>query len=526
MDLTLADARRLAARAEADPDLAAQLAEWEHLRSLEARTEPAAMAELCSPTFVRRPHVDVMSRELAALATGATKRLLIMTPPQVGKSTVTAVWAPLWWLANHPTHRVIIGSYGANLATNRGRSIRRLVGEHGWRWGLKVARGSGAVNNWELETGGGTLSVGLGGGVTGFPADLALLDDPHKNRAEADSQKMRDYVWDWWSSAFLSRLAPGAPVCVIMTPWHFDDLAHRVLDQEGDADEGGLWRVVKMPALATDVDDPLGRAPGDPLTHPLIPVEDVAGARRHWEGRRAQTLVRDWASLYQLDPQPAEGALVSGELLRQRTHTPPPASPVKAAVAVDPSGGGRDLAGIIGGWLGTDDRLYVTNDASEQGPSDVWAKAACRLAARLEAEVIVLEANYGGDMARTVVRSAWDALARENPDDERFARLAPQVRLKHAKRNKLLRAEPVAQQIIDDRMRVGANLPEMCWEWQTWQPTDTDSPGRIDASCYLAYELLPVPGAEAVVSSPTGVNRTSARGSGGPRINRPRPGGR
>src|SRR5699024_10240157 len=153
---------------------------------------------------------------------------------------------------------------------------------------------------------------------------------------------------------------------------------------------------------------------------------------------------------------------------------------------------------------------------------EAWARATCELAAAINVEVIVVGQNYGGDMARNVIRSAWDALARERSQDGRFTGLAPQVKLVTAKRGKLLRAEPVAQQLVEDRVRLGAALPELEEEWASWQPTDPDSPGRIDASCYLVYAVLPVPGAEAVVSSPTGVPRSLAVRGSGVRIQRRR----
>lgn len=279
--------------------------------------------------------------------------------------------------------------------------------------------------------------------------------------------------------------------------------------------------MVKLPAFAT-ANDPLGRALGEPLLHPRLGPDDVEGSREHWESKRRSSRVRDWHALYMLDPRPAEDALVTYALLRERRHLPPQVEAMKAAVAIDPSGGGRDVAGVIGGFLGTDKRLYVTHDASLVGPSEKWSRAACELAADIGAEFIVIEKNYGGDMARTVVRSAWDALARENPEDQRYRRLAPQVRLVTAKRGKLLRAEPVAQQIAEDRMRLGAYLPDLEQEWATWRPTETDSPGRIDASCYLAYDLLPVPGAETVVSGAAGIHQSTVRGTGGARITRNR----
>lgn len=296
---------------------------------------------------------------------------------------------------------------------------------------------------------------------------------------------------------------------------------HRILEQDGTEEEGGLWRVVKIPAFAGP-GDPIGRRVGEPLPHPKIPASNIDAARAHWEGRRRSSTVRDWNSLYQLDPQPAEGALVDASLIRARTHYPPPATPVKAAVAVDPSGGGRDTAGVIGGFLGDDRRLYVTDDASLVGPSELWGKAACELAARIDADTIVVEHNYGGDMTKVVVRSAWDRLARDNLHDPRYQRPAPRVKPVHAKKGKLLRAEPIAQQLSDDRMRFGSHLPEVMHEWTTWQPTDTNSPGRIDASVYLAYELLPVPGAAMMVSTPAGRKGAATAKQSGPRITRRR----
>lgn len=300
-----------------------------------------------------------------------------------------------------------------------------------------------------------------------------------------------------------------------------DDIAARVLEQDGREEEGGLWRVIRLPAFADKPDDPLGRAYWEPLPHPKIAEGDTETARRHWEDKRQHSLVRDWHALYMADPQPEEGALVSAAVMRARRHHPPTALPVRAGVAIDPSGGGRDLAGVIGGFLGDDGRLYVTRDSSCVGYSDTWALEAALMAMELEADFVIMEHNFGGDMAERTFDSAWDTALRlhrgeardtDEPEHLRRAQAArpghkPQVKLRHAKRGKLLRAEPIAQQWIDDRMRTGSYLPELESEWASWQPTDPDSPGRIDASCYLAYEMLPIPGHETVISTVTSLSR-------------------
>ena len=524
------------------------IAEAEAIQAAEdqaALSDPATLMRHLQPnTYRKRRHLRVISAALADVGAGVVDRLVITTPPQVGKTVTAVVGGAFWWLANHPAHRVIVGSYGNTLAINRGRSVRKLVIEHGHKYDLRLEAGSAAVNDWSLTTGGGMKSVGVGGGVTGNPGDLALIDDPHKSRAEANSMVIRDKVYDWYSDDVVSRLAPGAPIVLIMTRWHPDDLVARVLADEGREDEGGRWRVIHMPALCTDPDrDPLGRTHGEPLPHPKIKAGDKAAALRHWEDKKRTTSVRGFAAMYQGDPQPEEGALLTRKLLRERrcyAHGavcgPCETSKLKVAVAVDPSGGGRDTAGVIGGYLGTDKRLYLTHDSSGHMPSDEWARAACELAATTDADRIIVEKNYGGDMALLAVRTAWDALRDEELErlggdvhaetytqQAKYNRLAPRIVPVTGKRNKLLRAEPVAQQWIEDRVRTAAYLPDVEEEWATWQPDDPNSPGRIDASVYLALGLLRPPPASLggqVTHPPQGSLPTTGAsplaGDGGP----------
>jgi hypothetical protein len=484
------------------PDELADLTAAFRAAAKDALASPADLATFCDPSYRRPPHVDLISIELARLVTGEVDRLMIRQPPQTGKTRTAAVWTPFWWLAQHPDHRVLIGSYSNTLAVARGRQIRKLVDHHGWRYGLEREYGEGTVADWALSAGGGVKSAGVGGGLTGSPGDLGVIDDPHKGRQEAESRLIRERVWDWYSGDFLSRLAPGAPLILIMTPWHEDDLSHRVLDQDGRIEEGGGWRVVDLPAFAV-ADDPLGREPGAPLTHPKIPSEDVEALRAFWEGRRERSTARDWTSLYMLAPKPLTEALVTKDMCRQRTHIPVPAKPRRAVVGVDPSGGGRDNAGIVAGFLADDRRAYITEDRSLHAGSEVWGRVVAELAADIDADLIVVEPNYGRDMAVTIVKAAWATLRRENPQDRRYQRPAPAVKLAPwAKKNKQLRADPAAQQINDDQVRFGAPLPELKSQLTSWRPTDTESPGNLDACVYLIYELLPMDNEPSTVEAP------------------------
>lgn len=504
-----------------DIALSAEMRALEPLADRDALVDPLSLAMHLDRRMVSRPHLRVIAQALAGLSPDGGDRVLITTPPQVGK-TQLATWGIFWWLAQHPGHRVIVGSYGSLLATKRGRAIRRFVQQYGARYGLALEQGVGAANDWQLTSGGGVRSAGIGSGITGEPANFALIDDPVKGRVEADSPAIREKCWNWWSGDLTSRLAPGAPVLLVMTRWSDDDVAARLLAEEGTVDRGGRWRVVAMPALAVAEDrkhgifaDGLGREPGEPLSHPRIPTSDRARLLRHWNDKRKSSTPRDWGALYQGNPRPVEGALIAREILRKRQCFDPQTSAIRRAVAVDPSGGGRDTAGVVAGWLGMDRKVYVTHDWSARMPTEEWAEKACLLAYQTEAGRILIEDNFGKDMALRVVRAAWTDLVAKGSIPAGV--LPPHVVGVNARKGKVLRAEPIAQQIILDNVRFAAPVPELLEEWATWQPTSTTSPGRIDASVHLIVGLLPIAGIQAIagsIASPARVSRQQAAGSG------------
>lgn len=475
-------------------------------------TDPVTLGVGLDPAFVPREHLRIIGRAFADLeATGG--KLAITLPPQVGKSTAAAVWGPFWWLVRNPRHQVIVASYGADLALQRGKAVRRLVNRHGPQYGIELADGSKAMADWMLESGGGMRCAGMGGSITGHSADLLIIDDPHKNRIEADSPKIREMVFNSYTADLSTRLAPDAPTVLILTRWHPDDLFARLIAQEGTVADGGEWRVLNMPALAVDAADPLGRDVGDPLPHPKVKPGDTAALRRHWARKRREMGPHDFGALCQGDPQPREGALVSDEFLRSlRDYRHPGVTPQRVAVAVDPAGGGRDTAGIIGGFLGDDGRLYYTHDRTCGSATAVWSRAAAQLAADTDATVLVYESNYGGDMVKLALRTAWEALQKEGSIPA--GSMPPLMQKVSARAGKVLRAEPIVQQMAEDRVRVGARLDDLEAEWSTWSPLSSYSPGRIDASVYLAYHLLPVPGAAASVGAVAQLSKGAVTGGG------------
>jgi predicted phage terminase large subunit-like protein len=281
---------------------------------------PGTLAKALRPNTIQTPALDRIDAALCGLRNRPDGRLIVTMAPQEGKSVRVAHDFVVWWLKDAPETRVVGASYGQRLATRNGRTVRRTISGHP-ELGIRIADDHGAAHEWSLvdistgkPTGGGLFSVGIGGGVTGQPADLMVIDDPIKSRKEADSEVYRDAVWDWWTDEASARLAPGAPVVLILTRWHEDDLAGRLL-----ADDPA-WQLLNIPAQAdhnpekgeTDI---LGREPGEFM------VSARGRTHEQWELRKRAAGSRTWQALYQGHPSAPAGTIFKRDWW-QRYDTP------------------------------------------------------------------------------------------------------------------------------------------------------------------------------------------------------------
>lgn len=233
--------------------------------------------------------------------------LVIETPPQHGKSMTITETLPSWYLGRWPRNRVIVASYNEDFAEKfcrRNKEKIKLRGEE--LFDICVGEVDRAVE-FELNNHTGRfISRGIRSGITGNPANLVIIDDPVKNREEADSETFRNKVWEEWQNSVKSRLAAGAKVIIIMTPWHEDDLAARVLANEHNA------RLLRLPVEAEE-NDPLGRRAGDPLCPEL--GKDAAWLSDFKASYISDPLggARAWSALYQCSPRVEGGNLVLRE---------------------------------------------------------------------------------------------------------------------------------------------------------------------------------------------------------------------
>ena len=245
-------------------------------------------------------HVRLLAEKLEAVERGEIKRLMVFEPPRHGKSELITKRFPAWFLGRNPDKRVIQASHGSDLAGEFGRAARNEFEEHGGAvFGQSVAVDSSAANRWDIAgRKGGTVAAGVGGSLTGRGADLLIIDDPVKDAKEVESELQRKRVWDWYTHVARTRLHPGGAIVVVLTRWHDDDLAGRLLEQDEDG-TGEEWEILSLPAIAGD-DDQLGRETGEPLWPERFTLDELE-AIRDTVGSRA------WASLYQQDPTPNKG---------------------------------------------------------------------------------------------------------------------------------------------------------------------------------------------------------------------------
>ncbi|MBC8642123.1 hypothetical protein IAG25_35550 [Caballeronia sp. EK] len=252
-------------------------------------------------------HHQLLCEKLQGIENGAIPNLMVLMPPGSAKSTYTDVVFIPWFMARRSRRNVILASYATEIAEKQGRRARQLALSPSFQRLMDVGLvgDNRAAHQWTLSNGSEFMAGGLLSGLTGNRAHLGVIDDPIKGREQAESDTIRKKTWDAYIDDFCSRLIPGAPQVMMLTRWHQDDPAGRILPDGWDGEsgvfqgrDGRTWHVVCLPAIADRADDPLGRKLGETLWPEWFSLD-------HW--KPFQQNRRSWFSLYQQKPSPDEG---------------------------------------------------------------------------------------------------------------------------------------------------------------------------------------------------------------------------
>lgn len=268
---TLSDAEKAKVLAQLSDDDVREL-----LRFTETLNEfiPRANAKFTAPA-----HLQQLVKAIEASQTEEL-RLVVHAPPRHGK-TETILNGFAWLLGKDPTRRHAYASYEANLAKSKSRKARQIATATGVQ--LSATR----LDEWLTTEGGGLFATGVGGPLTGRGVTgLMVVDDPIKNRVEAESEATRERNWEWFNEVAYTRLEPGSSCIVCMTRWHPQDLAGRLVDEKG-------WKYIRLPALDENE---------QALAPHLFDAERLADIRE-------QVGEYTWSSLYQGVPRKRGGSV-------------------------------------------------------------------------------------------------------------------------------------------------------------------------------------------------------------------------
>ncbi|CUI02624.1 Phage terminase, large subunit [Janthinobacterium sp. CG23_2] len=341
--------------------LSPQGAAAELLARRKARGDLLEFAAYTNPSYEPAPHHSLIAAALERVMRGEVKRLIICMPPRHGKSELASRRFPSFYMGHHADKQIIAASYSSDLATDFGREVRNIVDspEFGALFDVKLAQDSKAANRWHTSSGGMYVAAGVGTAITGRGADVLLIDDPFKDRQEADSELQRQRVWDWYTSTAYTRLMPGGAIIVINTRWHDDDLSGRLLAAQEDG--GDKWEVLSLPAI-----DGEGKALW-PAWYPLERLEQIRGVLP----------ARDWNSLYQQNPIPDDGDYFKSDWFGEYTELPKLNVYGASDYAVTDGGGDFTEHGIFG--LDQNSNIYVLDWWFGQTDSAKWIESKCDL---------------------------------------------------------------------------------------------------------------------------------------------------
>jgi predicted phage terminase large subunit-like protein len=246
-----------------------------------------------------------LAAALEEVEKGNLLRLIITFPPRHGKSELTSRRFPPWLLGRDPYRHIIFATYNQDFSEDYGRDVRGIMESQQYAQvfpGTTLKKGSKAANRLGTEQGGNAFFVGRGGSTTGRGADYLIIDDPLKDRAEANSAVTRQELWDWFNDTASTRLmSDTGAIIIIMTRWHEDDLVGRLTDPANphyNAEEAASWKIINIPAIAEE-NDILGREPGAPLWPGRFGIEYLEQFRRRNPV--------GFSALYQQRPTPADG---------------------------------------------------------------------------------------------------------------------------------------------------------------------------------------------------------------------------
>lgn len=287
-----------------------------------ARTNFLDFITYTKPDYEVHWHHALMARELQDFFEGPCNRLMIFAPPRHGKSEIVSRRFPAWVFGKDPDIPIIATSYGDSLAARMNRDVQRIIDQPEYNMVFPKTRLEGG----QVRTGiGGKYlrnsdifeivghrgiyrSAGVGAGITGMGAQLAIIDDPIKNAADAKSKVMRESQWEWLTNVLMTRLEGRNKLLLTLTRWHEDDIAGRLIKLAENDKTADQWKILKLPAMLEEKSYYDPREIGEALWPKKFPIERLMKIKA--------SNMRTWTALFQQRPTAQTGNIIKREWFR------------------------------------------------------------------------------------------------------------------------------------------------------------------------------------------------------------------
>ena len=430
------------------------------------------------PKYQLATHIQLMIAALAELKPGDA--LIITMPPRHSKTETVKAWLE-WMLGQFPDAEALYASYSVRLARTSSRSIRNEIAT-GLAFpkffpNVALAADSQAATDWGTNLGGFFRAAGVGGSITGMGGRFVVVDDPLKDRKAAESEIVREGIWQWFTSALLTRLSPDAILVLMHTRWHPADLAGRVLDmlEEGEGDElGGLsWKHLNLAAIHDDPStiDPVGRELGEALWPQRFTLKRLLGMKAANE--------YDFEALYQQRPRKRGGQIFSDSPTRYET---PNLEDARIVITVDTASSQRKTADF------TAFTVMAGRGSLAEMQADILEVRHARLdLTQLGVVALDLQARYG-------VVIVVEETAQSMPILQYLTTIGVRVKGVRPVGDKFTRAQPYAAAWNSGRVRLPADAPWVApflSEHGSFTGTTADDhDDQVDSGAYAWAELV------------------------------------
>jgi len=322
--------------------------------------------------------IERLEQALEDAIAGKYPRIIIIWPPRHGKTSLATHRFPAYCLHKRPFWKVIVGAHNEKKATDMTRKIRSIC----QLAKMDLSEDKSAAGEWELLQGGSCFAAGMQTGVAGTGANALIIDDPVRNRQDANSKTISDKILDEFTDSFMTRLEKVNLVIMSLTHWSQLDLAGRILEIDPDG-----WEVIKFPAIA-EQNDVLGRAEGEALCPGLIPLKML----EYFRDKRPKT----FESLYQGNPSAAGGDIVHREWFKYFKERPEKV--YRTILSVDTAFKEKESNdySVIGTWFETESAGYLDDVFREKMSFPKLRDALKSIAARVNPDLILIEDKGSG----------------------------------------------------------------------------------------------------------------------------------